>query len=426
MMMLTARSNLDKISHRKKTMKILIKPLLSAYLIVPMPLSALELSDSLSFKGYARAGIGGLVGASRGGQHCFQLAGAPSKYRLGNECEQYAELELDKDLYVGPDNSRLGVVGMASLYNAYNRAPRFSGSEGNVRLPQLYINYRHLAALNGATLWAGRRYYKRHDVHIADFYFWNPSGTGLGIEDVAVGKVKLSYAFSRKDNIDQEAPANRHDFQINEIYSGADAQIDAGLSLITPGQVDGAHGGWSANILHTQKQFLGGKNMLALQYGRGPGIGLGATGDLRAGSDIRRWRWLEAFDWQATAAFGGQAVLACQRDLAPNTSQTWWSAGARISYALSDHLKLLTEFGHDRVRPQSGPTRMLNKLTLAPTWAMARGFWSRPELRLYVTMARWNRAAQAAAEGGSTLAADGPYGQRTQGSSIGIQFENWW
>ena len=51
--------------------------------------------DGTAFHGYVRAGAGRSEGDK---QACFKLAGAGSKYRLGNECEQYAELELDQDL----------------------------------------------------------------------------------------------------------------------------------------------------------------------------------------------------------------------------------------------------------------------------------------------------------------------------------------
>jgi maltoporin len=389
---------------------------------------ALELTDGLSFSGYARAGVGWRGGDSAGAtQRCFQLAGAMSKYRLGNECEQYAELELTRRLYQGTQGESLSVVGMASLYNAYDRAPVFSGDDGNVRLPQLYLKYANIAALNGATLWAGRRYYKRHDIHISDYYFWNPSGTGVGIEDIQAGPVKLSYAFSRKDGIWQETPANRHDFQVNEIRTNQNGSVDVGLSLVQrAGQgSDGGHG-WSLSLLHTQKPLLGGTNKFGLQYGVGPGIGLGTTGDLRANRDTRRWRVLESVDWQATAAFGGQALVGYQKDMAGNASQSWWTTGTRASYAFSDHFKLLAEVGQDRVKPDAGPLRILNKITFAPAWAMASNFWSRPELRLYVTYASWNRAAQNAAASGTALAADGPFGNRLQGSSVGVQVESWW
>lgn len=47
---------------------------------------------AVDFTGYARSGIGWT--GSGGEQQCFQATGAQSKYRLGNECETYAELKL--------------------------------------------------------------------------------------------------------------------------------------------------------------------------------------------------------------------------------------------------------------------------------------------------------------------------------------------
>lgn len=49
-------------------------------------------SQALEFGGYLRSGVGTSVNS--GSQSCFQLPGAQTKYRLGNECEQYGELEL--------------------------------------------------------------------------------------------------------------------------------------------------------------------------------------------------------------------------------------------------------------------------------------------------------------------------------------------
>ena len=57
---------------------------------------------AVDFHGYARSGIGWT--GSGGEQQCFQTTGAQSKYRLGNECETYAELKLGQDclLYTSP------------------------------------------------------------------------------------------------------------------------------------------------------------------------------------------------------------------------------------------------------------------------------------------------------------------------------------
>ncbi len=83
------------------------------------------------------------------------------------------------------------------------------------------------------------------------------------------------------------------------------------------------------------------------------------------------------------------------------------------------------ELGHDRVRGDGG-TRQLTKLTVALQHSAERGFFARPVLRLFATHARWNGAAQTAAQPGSTLSETGEFGSRTSGSTVGVQFESGW
>lgn len=394
--------------------------LVSSMLLGGLPLTA----QGFEFAGYARGGWGGSDGG--GTQSCFQLPGAPAKYRLGNECEQYAELEGSQALYEGVDGTRLKLDGMVSLYNAYGHAPTFTGEHGDARLPQLWMSL-SLAALQGGSLWAGRRYYKRHDIHINDFYYWNPSGTGFGLEDYRLGGYTLSYAFSREDNINQPDKANRHDFNVGNIVTNPGGALELGLGYIQRGQVEDAHSGWSLSVEHKQKDFLGGENRLVAQYGVGPGIGLGGTGDLRADRDVRSWRLLESPRWQLTPRFGGMLLVAMQRDEHANGGdQTWYSAGVRMSYAFSQHFKLVGEIGHDRVETETDGTRRLSKFTIAPTLSVGPGFMQRPEVRLYYTYARWNRAAQRAAPAGSALSASGAFDDALHGSNIGVQVETWW
>ena len=51
--------------------------------------------------------------------------------------------------------------------------------------------------LPGSTIWAGKRFYQRHDVHMIDFYYWDISGPGAGIENIDLGFGKLSLAATR-------------------------------------------------------------------------------------------------------------------------------------------------------------------------------------------------------------------------------------
>ena len=394
----------------------------SLCLLAPLSASALE------FAGYLRSGVGNSLNGGK--QSCFKLPGAEAKYRLGNECEQYAELELRQDVYSFDDGSVLSVDGMASLYNQYDRQLTFQGDNGSARLPQLYAQWSNLPGLNGGSLWAGRRYYKRNDIHISDFYYWNQSATGAGIEDVLIGGLKYSYALSRKDNLYQENYVTRHDFNVAGFNTNPGGELELGLSYLDKPERTDAHSGWAITAQHVQSEFLGGKNKFAVQYGEGSGTGLGYTGDFRLDNSSKRYRIVEFFDWQVTPRFGGQVEAVYQKDFRPDGgNQEWLSLGVRPTYAISEQFKLVTELGHDQVKSADG-TRKLSKFTFAPTWSpKGPGFWTRPEVRLYYTYASWNAAAQRAAnefDAGSALSDSGAFGSARHGSNAGLQVEYWW
>ena len=391
-------------------------------LLAPLPAQALE------FSGYLRSGVGNSLNGGK--QSCFKLPGAESKYRLGNECEQYAELELRQDLYTLDDGSVLSVDGMASFYNQYNRQLTFQGDNGSVRMPQLYAQWSNVPSLNGGSLWAGRRYYKRNDIHISDFYYWNQSATGGGIEDVLIGGLKYSYALSRKDSLYQEDYVTRHDFNVAGFNTNPDGALEFGLTYLDKPQRTDAHSGWAITAQHVQSAFLGAQNKFAVQYGEGSGTGLGYTGNTKLDNSSKRYRIVEFFDWQVTPRFGGQVEAVYQKDFRPHGgNQEWMSLGVRPAYAISEQFKLVTELGHDQVRAKDG-TRTLSKFTFAPTWSpKGPGFWERPEIRLYYTYASWNKAAQRAAnqlDAGSALSDSGAFGNARHGSNMGVQVEYWW
>ncbi len=384
--------------------------------------------QALDFNGYVRSGVGD--SSSSGSQACFQLPGAPSKFRLGNECEQYAELGLRQDLFTLADGSVLSIEGMAALYNEYDHTPKFTGDHGWARMVQAYAEWSKVPALNGGSLWAGRRFYKRNDIHISDFYYWNQSATGAGIEDMEIGGLKYSYAFSRKDSVFQDNYINRHDFNVGGFDSNSGGELEFGVSYIDEPDQSDANSGWAVTAQHKQIGFLGGSNTFAVQYGEGPGTGLGYTGDVTLGSSDKSWRVVEFFDWQVTPRFGGQFQAVYQKDKRQGGGdQDWISVGVRPVYAFSQQFKLVAELGHDQIDAPEG-TRKLTKFTIAPTWSPAgREFWARPEVRLYYTYAQWNEAAQEAANliaAGSALSDTGTFGGDRHGSNFGVQVEYWW
>src|SRR5437016_3121772 len=56
-----------------------------------------------------------------------------------------------------------------------------------------------------ARFWIGKRYYQRNDIHINDFFYWNNSGDGAGVEAIDLGFAKLDYAL-RLDKFTADNP----------------------------------------------------------------------------------------------------------------------------------------------------------------------------------------------------------------------------
>jgi maltoporin len=381
-------------------------------------------ASALDFNGYVRAGAASdLMG---GHQACFKLAGAEAKYRLGNECEVYGEALFGQDLYKSDGGARVSGHVMASL-NAPTGVDKLFQSDSTYRLPQVYLAAHELAVLNGGLFWLGNRYYKREDVLINDFFYWNPSGIGMGVEDYDIGGLKISYAVFRKDSIDQTNMAPRHDLQLRGIPANPGGELQLGASYIAKTGADPTrHAGWAFTVQHVQQVTPGGWNKLALQYGVGPGVGLGRTGEPGNSSEVTRFRALEQLYFKATPLLDGMATAVYQRDSAPSGGQNWTSLGGRLVYSLGGNWKLLTELGFDQVKPDSSATRKLTKFTVAPTWSSMAGLVGRPEIRLFYTWANWNEAAQRAAAAGDALSANGVYAGERHGSTLGVQVEHWW
>jgi maltoporin len=161
--------------------------------------------------------------------------------------------------------------------------------------------------------------------------------------------------------------------------------------------------------------MLGGGNLLGLQYGSGPGTGIGIccsrmgpSGSTTLGSDVKRVRVLDDLVIQPTRQFSMEFAALYQKDKADDIAlrNTWTTMGVRPVYA------------------STGATARLTKLTFAPAIAMGESYYSRPELRLFVTYGKWNGVATPLVNAANN---SGPvYGTNTSGLSAGLQVEAWW
>ena len=415
--------------------------------------------------GYFRGGFG--ASSQMGRQTCFQLAlngGLLSKYRLGNECEVWAEYGLNTVVYAGQDGTVASIhftpaafIPTSKLgYSPTGVTSSDFGSPGTgatVAFPNLYTDIKGISWLNGGTAWVGTRYYKRESIYISDFFYWNPSGVGGGVEDINLGPdLRLSYAAFAVDGQPAGLPqvpspidlGIRHDLQLRGIrpYKGGEFQLgfqyimDLSNDKDTNG-VSTTHGGWGVTVRHVQ-QLLGGDNKLVVQYGRGGGTGFGTLArfyypdfSLRFDPKLQsRLRVLDVLTMQPIDWFGAQLAVVYQRDdVGTGVSgavTTWVSAGGRVAFDVVNHLKLLGEAGYDVVNKTNGaPQQSLMKLTFAPAITAGKGFMARPELRAFATYARWSEAARLAVIDSARIYTDN-YPTYLSGWTFGLQGETWW
>lgn len=394
----------------------------AAIAMTATPASAVELH------GYWRNGVGG---SSAGGpQVCFQTPGQWYKWRLGNECETYAEFELSETVYKDKSGVQFDfhqmlayVVGVAP--NTFQAIPA-----NNWALRQLWFEAKNIPSLGGASLWVGDRYYRRHNVDPIDFFYWDPSGTGFGIENVDLGFGKLAFAtFETIAGSASNMVMWRPDIQLYGIAVNPNGTLEIGveLNLLSNGSATilqtpsrSVASPWFT-VEHTQANLLGGSNRLALQYGMGSGWNLNGGADFGGTSDDKQFRLVEQFQFQPSPQFSGLAELTyamiSRADKTANASI--FGIGVRPVYHFSDYFKLQLDLGF-AVNNQNGrESDYLWKATLAPTVVAGGGYWARPELRVFITYANWNDAARAAGVAG------GAFTTKNDGVTMGAQLEAW-
>jgi len=388
--------------------------ILGAFLTLPASAQLI-----LESNGYFRAGPGAT--SKNANRACYGLTGEDFKYRLGNECDFYGEF-----LFTGTVKQETGEVFKVRMMPSIYKGNASDAGDAKLGMAQMYAEVAGLDFSPSSSFWAGKRYHRGADVHIVDKYFEQLDGTGAGASVDALGG-KLDMAFYRTDSTTKDAsghdnPGSRLNAWLRDVAVNDNGKINVLLNY-TKGDFDGGKAGSAVSVRHTQSGIAGGSNNVWLQVAQGSAGLSGNFGDLTSGTDVKKWRLVDGYQFQFTPALGGQAIAMYQSNKADAGDSTVTSLGGRLSYAFTRNFKLLGELGIDRVKPKDGEAANLTKLTIAPTLAAGKGFWDRPELRFYVTRATWNGAANTAAgSGGLTGIGDG----KTSGTSFGVQAEMWW
>lgn len=412
-------------------------------------------ASAFEFHGYFRDSEA--FNSKGGSQVCFQLPGSDFKARLGNECDRYLEFSFS-ETGKAASNIEWKAEFMPASY-----LPSDSGSaSADLFVQQMWLGLK-FNDYGGAQLWAGRRYFKRHDVHSLDFFYWNPAqgNAGVGVEDVKLGGFgKLAVSSFR---IDANAGANTAgkdltkgtyavpELRVYDIPVNPNGTLELGVDLAlahdqevlattTSTQKVHALGDKRAGasplitVQHNQDKVLGGSNTLAFQYGSGAfakeaGDG---PGQLLAGgtSDDEQWRVIEHLVVNPTPQISGALVLVYQdKSGANSTGSKTFTAEVRPAYQFNDWFKFAVDAFYQTLSTKNAPAGVgdatLLKLTAAPTFVLGRGYYARPELRLFVTYASWNDNAVKLATAAGSPMASGAFGTAKEGTTFGASVEAW-
>jgi len=452
----------------------------AAIALAALPASAFE------FHGYLRTGIGGNFRG--GGQACFFLPGTDYKWRLGNECETYAELQFNETLYKDRSGVEFTYVGMLAYqtwqrddyeslvgwHNFQNTGNPIPWNGNDIALRQNWIGIKNLPFLGGASLWAGKRYYFRYNVNAIDWWVFDPSGPGAGIEEIGVADTfKLAFAafvnkyaepgYYQGDKGPTPRPVaasqiwrlDLRGYEIPFFVGNLTVALDLGILTTTAStRVPGSQTiSPEITVMHIWPGLLGGSNQLIFQWGQGTMSPLSAYPSDSSSSKAWQWRIVEDFIFEPIPQLAGEFVFSYQdrnqvfMNASPGgyagDSSTTWTLGVRPVWNITNYFKLQGDIGYQSQKPKVNPggrwgntdVMTMTKASIAPTFAPLPGpggsYWVRPELRLFVTYASWNKAAQNAGaldQGNcnTTGTTTSVFGCSTNGFTFGAQVEAWW
>jgi maltoporin len=436
--------------------------------------------------GYFRSGAGS--NTEGGNIVCYRLPGSIVWFRLGNECDTYVALTLGAEL-----GKVDGTTFKAKFTTAHGTQGLANWEQSTPALREAYVEATDLGAglkmpaLNGASLWAGKRFYKNPDIHMLDYTYWEPGmGPGFGLDNVSVGPGKLSYAMLRIGdftgygintslggyNPDLIGGGSRtatvHDLRWQDIPVNPGGTVTAGLNLVRANNRGGTSSyttdstvmadldnnpatpdvavvvrntttisnkpgknGLGLTLTHDQANpfGMGGKNTVGVQYAHNA-VSLKGFGF--AGSTDQRREWMLFDSWYVApkgTAFSATSTVGYRHSKINNDTVKELWIGTRPVYNLNNIWSVMAEVGHQRLSKNDQPTSTLSKITLGTQFSMGPGVWARPAIRFYTTYAKWNDAAAVAGAVACSgrdcnNAADG-FTNKRSGLSYGVQVEAW-
>lgn len=404
---------------------------------VAVSAALLSLSASaVEFHGYMRSGIGISDNGDQQGCQSKNYIG-----RLGNECQTYVEADFQQELF-NRDGKTFKVETMIAYQSDQSNdweSTKDDDSEFAIR----QANIQATGVLNfapEATLWAGKRFYQRHDIHLTDFYYWDVSGAGAGIENINVGPGKLSLAWTRSDrddafvqpDVENGEAVNGNIFDIRyagiPLWDGTTLEVGADyyMANLTDDQDDAGYPDDDGVLLTAEmtSNVMGGFNKFVLQYGtEGYAHALRYTGAgnwyglENSGEDGKAFRIIDhgvvSFSKKVEVGYAAWYARYDRDDF--DSAHDVYSLATRPAYKWSDFTRTYLEVGYFKADDDDWGETSQSKVTLAQAWSAGPSWWSRPEIRVYVSYIKGD-------DGLDHWARDG----EDDAVNFGVQAEAWW
>ena len=422
-----------------------------------MPAQA-DFTPNANFNGYMRSGV--MHGNSAFGSKTDTV----KLGRLGNENDTFMEFGLGADV-AKVDDVTYSVYGMIAHGGDGNE----TDWNTNLSCRQAWAGAKNLLGQGDDFLWIGKRYYKREDIHILDEYYYNVSGTGVGLENVVLGPGKISLAWTRNDKDAKKDKVNIYSMKSEYKYKGLkdDGNKPAKVKVNTYDVRyefpvwEGASLQLGSTYLEAEKDKNGSYRTYTIEKENSIGDGLNLSAELNIGllggfnktvvqsfsgssaADVhygtgssvyydegQGWRLINWGDVHFTKEFGMFHVVqyAHSSGFKSYDSERSVNLVVRPYYQLTKMTKLLAEVGWfadkktantDDKGVQSYVSKHGSKYTLAYAISPdASNFWSRPEFRFYVS--------HVSVSDNMNIGPTNEWVRQTSDNMFGAQVEAWW
>ena len=320
-----------------------------------------EHKKEFEFHGYLRSGFG--MNSNGGEQVAFKAPGAGAKYRLGNETETYAEMILvnnwvqDKTGNSAWFKTEALVTAITDNLTNLDSSHKFYFREAFAQGGNLFGGW-----AKPVTVWAGERYYRRHQIYTNDFFMLDMSGYGAGFEDLPLYKGKLAVAYIGGAKGTQVSDVGNHaknnwDFRYKDVkmlggeggfwYNRAyGTEVgENGTSLPNHGNAFGFE--------HVVSEVAGGYQKFTIQYGDGAAANFSTT-PFDPNYLLRKPRTVLVTDHlllQPSSAFAVMPSFVFRTTKAEGlrSELQWVAFGAQPVWYYHPHLSLAFDAGFDWV-----------------------------------------------------------------------------